>query len=379
MRPEIKAAIVVGAVIFAGGIIWAINSGRSAKQTDIPMDVSPADLKKKDVALAGDKRGTVPELKKPNGLAAPGGSRTTGAGGAKPANEPRIEPRPAPTSATPPHDGSRRPAEVVIPGGASLNASESRLPVTQPGARLEPGTRPSEPATPAGPSREGPGETVLTPGRGGSDRPVSTPPKPESAAATPRNDPPLPRTETPVKRDTATTAPPGGAAPLGKLDKPGEAGTTHTIAAGDTLAAIARQKLGRESRWTEIAALNPGIDPLHLREGQKIKLPPTTGAGGGTTGPVAGTRKPGERPAAGGGGASARPTDGTAGAKPAGDASGAGTYKVERGETLVAIAKKALGDAGRWTEIYELNRDLLSSPDKVRAGMSLKLPARKKP
>ncbi|HMQ16595.1 MAG TPA: LysM domain-containing protein, partial [Phycisphaerae bacterium] len=51
------------------------------------------------------------------------------------------------------------------------------------------------------------------------------------------------------------------------------------------------------------------------------------------------------------------------------------TYVVGEGETLTQIARNALKDGGRWREIYELNRDKLSSPDVLIPGMVLRLPA----
>ena len=51
------------------------------------------------------------------------------------------------------------------------------------------------------------------------------------------------------------------------------AACTHTIAKGDTLGKIAADTLGTSARWTEIAAVNPGIQPKRLRVGQTIQLP----------------------------------------------------------------------------------------------------------
>ena len=50
-------------------------------------------------------------------------------------------------------------------------------------------------------------------------------------------------------------------------------GSTYTVHAGDTLNSIAAQKLGEKSRYKEIVALNPGLDPHHLTVGRVIKLP----------------------------------------------------------------------------------------------------------
>ena len=50
------------------------------------------------------------------------------------------------------------------------------------------------------------------------------------------------------------------------------------------------------------------------------------------------------------------------------------THTVKAGDTLSAIAKTHLGDANAYMKIYELNRDQLSDPDKIKPGQVLKLP-----
>ena len=50
------------------------------------------------------------------------------------------------------------------------------------------------------------------------------------------------------------------------------------------------------------------------------------------------------------------------------------TIIVEEGMTLSLIAKAEYGDASRWTCIYEANKNVLSSPDKVQAGQELVIP-----
>jgi nucleoid-associated protein YgaU len=49
-------------------------------------------------------------------------------------------------------------------------------------------------------------------------------------------------------------------------------------------------------------------------------------------------------------------------------------YRAERNETLWAIAKRHLGDGRRWREIYNLNRDRLTSETQVPAGTTLRMP-----
>jgi len=51
------------------------------------------------------------------------------------------------------------------------------------------------------------------------------------------------------------------------------------------------------------------------------------------------------------------------------------TYVVEEGDTLWDIAKYELGDASRWAEILQLNRQVLVDIDYLRPGTQLKLPA----
>jgi len=51
------------------------------------------------------------------------------------------------------------------------------------------------------------------------------------------------------------------------------------------------------------------------------------------------------------------------------------TYTVDSGDNLSAIAQQELGDANRWREIYELNKDVIGdNPDLIQPGMELKLP-----
>jgi nucleoid-associated protein YgaU len=54
---------------------------------------------------------------------------------------------------------------------------------------------------------------------------------------------------------------------------------------------------------------------------------------------------------------------------------GADTYTVRSGDSLSKIAKKLLGNANRWPELYELNRDTIGdNPNVIYAGQILVLP-----
>lgn len=48
-------------------------------------------------------------------------------------------------------------------------------------------------------------------------------------------------------------------------------------------------------------------------------------------------------------------------------------YVVQSGDTLSKIAREQLGDASRWREIFDLNRALISDPDKIFPGQVLVL------
>ena len=49
------------------------------------------------------------------------------------------------------------------------------------------------------------------------------------------------------------------------------------------------------------------------------------------------------------------------------------TYTVQAGDTLSKIAKMHLGDANAYMRIFELNKDQLSDPDKIKPGQVLKI------
>jgi nucleoid-associated protein YgaU len=50
------------------------------------------------------------------------------------------------------------------------------------------------------------------------------------------------------------------------------------------------------------------------------------------------------------------------------------TYTVKAGDTLSQIAKAHLGSAGAYMKIFELNKDQLTDPDKIKPGQVLRLP-----
>jgi len=50
------------------------------------------------------------------------------------------------------------------------------------------------------------------------------------------------------------------------------------------------------------------------------------------------------------------------------------TYTVQPGDSLSKISKEFYGNANQYMKIFEANKDKLSDPDKIKAGMRLVIP-----
>jgi nucleoid-associated protein YgaU len=50
-------------------------------------------------------------------------------------------------------------------------------------------------------------------------------------------------------------------------------------------------------------------------------------------------------------------------------------YTIESGDTLGKLAAKFLGDAKRYPEIFEANREVIVDPDKIFVGQVIRIPA----
>lgn len=49
-------------------------------------------------------------------------------------------------------------------------------------------------------------------------------------------------------------------------------------------------------------------------------------------------------------------------------------YVIEKGDNLSKIAKRFLGDANRYPEIFEANREVIRNPDKIFPGQKIRIP-----
>ena len=57
------------------------------------------------------------------------------------------------------------------------------------------------------------------------------------------------------------------------------------------------------------------------------------------------------------------------------DSTSSRTYTVKSGDTLSDIAQAEMGDAKRWPELYEANKDAVGkNPDMIHPGLELKIP-----
>lgn len=50
------------------------------------------------------------------------------------------------------------------------------------------------------------------------------------------------------------------------------------------------------------------------------------------------------------------------------------TYRVQKGDTLNAIALKVYGDSSAWRKIFQANRDIIAHPNQLRSGTTLRMP-----
>lgn len=126
---------------------------------------------------------------------------------------------------------------------------------------------------------------------------------------------------------------------------------TYVVAKNENMWGIARRYLGQGSRWTEIAAANPQVDPKRLREGTQLVIPGVKATRLGV----------GERSEAGGKSTKR-------------EAAPAVRYHVVRpGETLSHIAVEHYEDRD-WRRILKANRKQVPRPTALREGMKLIIP-----
>jgi len=262
----------------------------------------------------------------------------------------------------------------VVPTPA--RSTTSRPPAEPPPVRTEPPVlrNPSPvaaqppPSTPANsvPPAEGDPSAGRAAGTGDNTHPNRTTELPPAIPGDPTREPA--RHEPPVSSEierpvTPTPRPEIRPEPPAERPAPAPAARTHTIVDNDTFAGLAKQYYDDESLYRAIELANPTLDARRLFVGAKVKIPSAEEA----------------RKLVGGGPAPAAPEASREAATPptrAAERSDAyRIYVVEQDDSLAKIARLLLGSPDHWSQIYELNKDVISSPDKIRAGMRLRIPA----
>ncbi len=148
--------------------------------------------------------------------------------------------------------------------------------------------------------------------------------------------------------------PPVTPTPVTVLPPAGE--RKYKVVANDSLAKIAKQFYGDESKYKVIAEANKIAAPYNLKPGQELVIPELGSAA-----------RPAPKP-------TPAPGATTATTKPA---AAARHHKVAAGETLSAISRRYYGTDAKWKLIYEANKAKMKSPDDLQAGTDLVIPADK--
>lgn len=127
----------------------------------------------------------------------------------------------------------------------------------------------------------------------------------------------------------------------------------YTIQPGDTISQVCEREIGSWRRQKEVMDLNPGLDPLTIRAGQIIKMPPRK-----SSAPV-GPRTSSIKETAGAASGPVVPGE---------------WYVVKHGDRLSSIAKRAYGSIDRWPELWARNLSVVRDPDDLDGGERIYIP-----
>lgn len=139
----------------------------------------------------------------------------------------------------------------------------------------------------------------------------------------------------------------------------------YKIASGDTLSKIAARFYGSSSRRTinAIVDANRSVlsNPDVLRIGVELRLPDLKIA-------------PTKNRVAQGASGKAKTSNSAIKTNGATNSRDIRWYQIRKNDRYVTIAREQLGDANRWHEIYEMNRDKFPDAGRIREGVRIKLP-----
>lgn len=345
MSTGLRIALVGGLAVVVGFVLWTVSQSPDNAKEQLPFDRSVNDTSDQtrfaqDVEAsfsnppASAQQPSVARIKPRKTSPPPKPRTTTPDNRPKPVAQPPTARRTLPPAVIPPARENRPAAVQTTP------PARRPIPEAQPTNPDKPGDMPAD----TKPVEIGPPVAKIV------DKPPVAKPEPKPLERPARQQPapkPATPTATPARNSKPVPAP---------AKQPGQ--TVHTIAPGDTLIFIAGQYYFDENLWPAIKLANPDIDENRLKIGQKLVIPSEAQA----------KRMLGKT-------SSARPVARAESKQTA--TGGERIYVVEDGDSLAKIARNVLGDARRWKEIYELNKDKLKSPDHIEVGMKLKMPPRK--
>ena len=161
--------------------------------------------------------------------------------------------------------------------------------------------------------------------------------------------------ETAVYMGTAAQRNPGA---IGLEETSGDAPAFifHDVRPGESLSSIAKRYYGDSYNAAELARFNHLDNPNQISAGHRLRIPTSA-------------------PAFAGGGA-VQPGESAANATPpvAPSVSEFARYTVKSGDVLSKLASEFMGTSRRTNELYELNRDVISNPDRLITGTVIKVP-----
>ncbi|MHC4695249.1 MAG: LysM peptidoglycan-binding domain-containing protein [Planctomycetota bacterium] len=155
---------------------------------------------------------------------------------------------------------------------------------------------------------------------------------------------------------------PASSAPSGRANMPSLA--RYTVVSGDTLSKIAGAHYGRRSTRFVNAIFDANRSVLSspdvLRPGMELVIPAVEGATAPSSAESSGERETKTpRP----------PRSNRQDSQPP-----YRWYQIKKNDRYMSIAREQLGDARRWPEIYELNKEKFPDPGMIREGVRIKIP-----
>ena len=122
--------------------------------------------------------------------------------------------------------------------------------------------------------------------------------------------------------------------------------TTHTVEAGESLWSIAQQYYTSGYNWVDVSRENNLANSNYLQVGQELTIPKSE---------VINVGESAEDLMTG------RVIEGS-------------SYQVQKGDSLWSIAVRAYQDGYRWTDIANVNRNIIPNPNLIDIDLLLKLP-----